>query len=157
MKSLHSLTTVVLDYLLHNLRFKSVEARFKNKRRPNVQLLNDWTPFTLCFYSFSFKSVRIRLRLTAKIAIAPCICIPNRPADDATSYPCLCFNSLFFASIFITSSRFFFKFLSILKRFLFFMFCGFNGYRIGFTLRAVFITTFAKRIDLTLFYIKKVS
>lgn len=37
--------------------------------------------------------------LTANMVTAPSIPIPISPEDDATSYPCLCFNSLFLASI----------------------------------------------------------
>lgn len=48
------------------------------------------------YYPMSFN---ILFRFTVNMAIAPCICMPVRPEDDATSYPCLCFNSLFLASI----------------------------------------------------------
>jgi hypothetical protein len=50
-------------------------------------------------YLFYFMSVNILLRFTVNMAIAPCICMPRRPEVEATSYPCLCFSSLFFASI----------------------------------------------------------
>jgi len=48
------------------------------------------------FQSISFN---IRLRFTANMVIAPCISMPSRPEDVATSYPCPCLSSLFFASI----------------------------------------------------------
>ena len=37
------------------------------------------------YYSVSLIKVIIRFRFTAKIAMAPCICMPNKPAYYATS------------------------------------------------------------------------
>src|SRR5690625_6022068 len=48
---------------------------------------------------FSSINFNILFRLTAVIVVAPCICMPNIPAAIAFLYPCLCFNSPFFASI----------------------------------------------------------
>jgi hypothetical protein len=53
-------------------------------------------PFWLVSYFISFN---ILFTFTVKIAMAPCNSMPIRPEDDATSYPCLCLSSLFFASI----------------------------------------------------------
>lgn len=43
--------------------------------------------------------ILIRFKFTVNIVVAPCIYMSIRPEDDAISYPCMCFNSLFFASI----------------------------------------------------------
>jgi hypothetical protein len=51
------------------------------------------------FYFLSFIRVMSRFKFTANIDIAPYICMPTRPEEFATLHPCLCFNSLFFASI----------------------------------------------------------
>jgi hypothetical protein len=52
-----------------------------------------------------FVNFSIRFRFTVNIAISPYNPIPNRPEEKATSYPCLCFSSLFFASIFVRCVR----------------------------------------------------
>jgi hypothetical protein len=69
------------------------------KKATFCSILNEMSPLLLYFYFDSFIKLMIRLRLTENIAIAPCICMPIRPEEDATSYPCLCLSSLFFASI----------------------------------------------------------
>src|SRR5699024_10136432 len=55
--------------------------------------------FCILFCLFYLISFMIRFRFTVNIAMAPCISMLIRPEDFETSYPCLCFNSLFFASI----------------------------------------------------------
>src|SRR5699024_12441721 len=70
--------------------------------------------FCILFCLFYLISFMIRFRFTVNIAMAPCISMLIRPEDFETSYPCLCFYTLFFASILYRSFVFFFIFIFFL-------------------------------------------
>lgn len=87
------LSPIKVSRPLKNILFFNIEFLMHAKNPPVLNGLMDFFVIQIkisfisrdIFSYFSFISLMIRLRFTANIAIAPCICMLMRPDDDAVS------------------------------------------------------------------------